>query len=150
MIALDASAVGNWIVKVPLVTVLSPPNAITATALSDCVSLYINAPFAVKVADVKLTSAKSHIAVVPEVVGVTLVKVAPPAEYADPDVFDISFDVEYAVVPAPKDASLVNRAILKVLPLVAVRLCVPTKISCLKLVQIADVIAIIYLLLWCR
>ena len=94
MIALDASAVGNWIVKVPLVTVLSPPNAITATALSDCVSLYINAPFAVKVADVKLTSAKSHIAVVPEVVGVTLVKVAPPAEYADPDVFDISFDVE--------------------------------------------------------
>ena len=84
-----------------------------------------------------------------QVVGVTLVKVAPPAEYADPDVFVISFDVEYAVVPAPKDAELVNKAILKVSPLDAVKLCVPTKISCLKLVQIADDIAIIYLLLSC-
>jgi len=35
MIALLASAVGNCIVKVPLVTVLSLPKAIAATALSD-------------------------------------------------------------------------------------------------------------------
>ena len=42
----------------------------------------------------KLTSAKSQTAVVPSVVGVTEVNVAPPAEYADPDVFYISFDVE--------------------------------------------------------
>ena len=34
-----------------------------------------------------------------------------------------------------------SKAILKVLPLDAVKLCVPTKISCLKLLQIADVIA---------
>jgi hypothetical protein len=46
-------------------------------------------------------------------------------------------------VPAPKDAELVYKAILKVLPLDAVKLCVPTKISCLKLLQIADDIAII-------
>ena len=53
MIAFVASAVGNCIVKVPLVTVLSPPKAITAHAgspLSE--SLYINAPLAVKVAEV--------------------------------------------------------------------------------------------------
>ena len=135
--------------KVPLVTVLSPPNAITATALSDCVSLYIKAPFAVNVALVKLTSAKSQTAVDESKVGVTLVKVAPPALYADPDVFEISFVVEYAVVLAPSEAELVYKAILKVLPLDAVRLCVPTKISCLKLLQIADVIAIINLLRVC-
>ena len=70
-----------------------------------------------KDAEVKLTSAKSQNAVVPDVVGVTLVKVAPPELYADPDVFEISFDVEKAVVPAPKEASLVYKAILKVLPL---------------------------------
>jgi hypothetical protein len=46
-------------------------------------------------------------------------------------------------VPAPKDAELVNNAILKVCPLEAVKLCVPTKISCLKLLQIADVIAML-------
>ena len=78
-----------------------------------------------------------------------LVRVAPPAVYAVPDVFVISFEVEYAVVAAPKDAELVNKAILKVSPLDAVKLCVPTKISCLKLVQIADDIAIIYLLWVC-
>jgi len=70
--------------------------------------------------------------------------VAPPAEYADPDVLDISFDVLYAVVDLFKVAELVYKAILKVLPLDAVKLCVPTKSSCLKLLQIADVIAIIY------
>jgi hypothetical protein len=46
-------------------------------------------------------------------------------------------------VLAPKDAELVYNAILKVLPLDAVKLCVPTKSSCLKLLQIADDIAII-------
>ena len=102
--------------NVPLVAVLSPPKAITATALSDCVSLYINAPLAVKDAEEKLTSAKSQNAVVPDVVGVTLVKVAPPELYADPDVFEISLSVEKAVVAAPKDAELVYKAILKVFP----------------------------------
>ena len=94
MIALVASAVGNWIVNVPEETVLSPPNAITATALSDCVSLYIKAPFAVKDAELKLTSAKSQTAVDESKVGVTLVRVAPPAVYAVPDEFVISFEVE--------------------------------------------------------
>ena len=75
-----------------------------------------------KEAEVKLTSAKSQNAVVPDVVGVTLVKVAPPELYADPDVFEISFDVEKAVVPAPKDAELVYKAILNVSPLDAVKL----------------------------
>ena len=51
MIALDASAVGNEIVKSPAVLVLSPPNASTHTAGSpDAESLNINAPFAVFVA----------------------------------------------------------------------------------------------------
>jgi hypothetical protein len=76
----------------------------------------------VKDADVKLTSAKSQNAVVPDVVGVTLVKVAPPELYADPDVFEISFVSEKAVVPAPKDAELVYKAILNVSPLDAVKL----------------------------
>ena len=66
------------------------------------------------------------------VVGVTLVSVAPPEVYAVPDEFVISFDVEKAVVPAPKVAELVYKAILKVFPVVAVKLCVPTKSSCLK------------------
>ena len=57
-----------------------------------------------------------------DAVGVTLVRVAPPAVYAVPDEFVISFDVEYAVVAAPKDAELVNNAILKVFPVVAVKL----------------------------
>ena len=50
---------------------------------------------------------------------------------------------------APKVAELVNKAILKVFPDVAVKLCVPTKISCLKLLQTADDIAIIILLRVC-
>jgi hypothetical protein len=56
MIALLESAVGNSILKVPLLAVLSPPNAITQTASvvpepPSVVVLYINAPFAVKDAD---------------------------------------------------------------------------------------------------
>ena len=46
-----------------------------------------------KDAEVKLTSAKSQNAVVPDVVGVTLVKVAPPELYAEPDVLEISSEV---------------------------------------------------------
>ena len=81
--------------KVPLDTVLSPPNATAQTDASvACESLKIKHPLAVNEADVQETSAKSQTAVDESKVGVTLVKVAPPAEYADPDVFDISFDVE--------------------------------------------------------
>ena len=71
-----------------------------------------------KDAEVKLTSAKSQTAVVPSVVGVTEVSVAPPAEYPVPDT---SLEVEYAVVDAPKVAELVNKANLKVSPVDAVR-----------------------------
>ena len=47
--------------------------------------------------------------------------------YAVPDEFVISFEVENAVVvPAPNVAELVYKAILKVLPVEAVKLCVPT------------------------
>jgi hypothetical protein len=56
MIAAVADAVGNSILKVPLLAVLSPPNAITQTALvvpepPSVVVLYINAPLAVKEAE---------------------------------------------------------------------------------------------------
>jgi len=78
-IAFDASAAGNSIVKVPLVTVLSPPNAIAQTALSAFVSLYIKQPFAVNEADVKDTFAKSQHAVSVDKAGVTLVSAIPPA-----------------------------------------------------------------------
>ena len=87
----------------------------------------------------KVRSLKSHNAVVPDVVGVTLVNAAPAAVYPVPDT---SLDVVYAVVPAPKEAELVYKASLKVLPDEAVKLCVPTRISCLKDVHIAVDIAI--------
>ena len=52
----------------------------------------------------------------------------------------------YAVVALLKVAELVYKANLNAsVPLV--KLCPSTKISCLKLLQIADVIALIYLLL---
>jgi hypothetical protein len=47
-------------------------------------------------------------------------------------------------VPAPKDAELVYIANLKAFPDDAVKLWVPTKISCLKLLQTADAIDIIF------
>ena len=53
----------------------------TATALLLFVLLYIKAPIAVIVAVVKLKSPKSVNAVVPEVVGATLVNVPPPVAY---------------------------------------------------------------------
>ena len=106
--------------------------------------LYINAPFAVKEADEKVTSLKSVNAVVLVNPTPVLVRVAPPAEYADPDVFEISFDVEYQDYSAPKEAELVNNAILKVCPPEDSKLCLPCKSSCLKLEHIADDIAIIF------
>ena len=80
--------------KVPLVTVLSEPNAIAQTAGSPVAeSLKIKQPLAVKVADVQDTSEKSQTAVSVDKTGVTLVSAFPFAEYADPDVLEISFDV---------------------------------------------------------
>jgi hypothetical protein len=74
------------------------------------------------VADVNVMSAKSVNAVVPDVVGVTFVRVPPPAEYV-PE-FPTSLDVVYAVVAALKEALLSYKASLKVLPLPFVKLCV--------------------------
>jgi hypothetical protein len=59
---------------------------------------------------------------VPEDVGVTFVNAPPPAEY-EPEALT-SFEVVYAVVAALKEALLVYRANLKVLPLELVKLCV--------------------------
>ena len=75
----------------------------------------------------------------PDVVGVTLVNAAPAAVYPVPDT---SLDVVYAVVSAPREAELVYKASLNVLPEEAVKLCVPTSCSCLKDVHIAVDIAI--------
>ena len=94
-------------------------------------------------ADVQETSAKSQTAVEESKVGVTLVKAFPPAVYAVPDELVISLEEEYAVVLAPKVAELVYNAMSKVFPVEAVKLCSASKISCLKLLQIADVIAIL-------
>ena len=88
------------------------------------------------VLELNVKSAKSQNAVVPDVVGVTLVNAAPVAIYPRPDT---SFDVVYAVVLAFNVAELVYNANLKLLPEVAVKLCVPTRISCLNEVQSADV-----------
>ena len=67
--------------KVPLVTVLSEPNAIAQTAASEeCESLKIKQPLAVKEADVQETSAKSQTAVSVDKTGVTLVSAFPFAE----------------------------------------------------------------------
>ena len=60
---------------------------------------------------------------------------------------DISFDELYAVVDLFKVAELVYKAKLKVFPDDAVKLCTAVKISTLKLLQIADVIAINFLLI---
>ena len=77
---MDASAVGKVIVKSPAVLVLSPPNANAQTALLEALLLYISAPFAVIDALEKVKSLKSHRAVVPDVVGVTEVRLEPPLE----------------------------------------------------------------------
>ena len=65
-------------VKSPAVDVLSAPKSNTQTLGSPlAASLYIKAPLAVIVAEENVRSLKSVRAVVPEVVGVTLVKNAP-------------------------------------------------------------------------
>ena len=57
MIAVDAAAAGNSIVKVPLVTVLSPPKSMAQTAASlECESLKIKQPRAVNEAEVQLVN----------------------------------------------------------------------------------------------
>ena len=79
--AVPAEAAGNSIVKVPLVTVLSPPNAMVQHAGSpDASSLKIKHPLAVKVADVHEILAKSQTAVSLDKTGVTLVRAFPFAE----------------------------------------------------------------------
>ena len=80
LMVFEASAVGNCIVKSPFVEVLSPPNAKIQTAGSpEAESLNIIAPLAVIVAELKVKSAKSVNAVVPEVDGSTLVSEPPLA-----------------------------------------------------------------------
>jgi hypothetical protein len=97
---------------------LSEPNAIAQTAGSPVAeSLKIKQPLAVKEADVQEISAKSQTAVSVDKTGVTFVSAFPFAEYADPDVLEISFDELYAVVDLFKVAELVYKAMLKVFAL---------------------------------
>tara|TARA_R100000541_G_scaffold44702_1_gene51781 strand:+ start:995 stop:1333 length:339 start_codon:yes stop_codon:yes gene_type:complete len=111
MIALDASAVGKTTANVPLLAVLSAPKSKTITVGSpEAESLNIKAPRAVKLAEAHVESAKSVSAVVPEVEGLTRVRVFPLAEYALPAVLLISLPVVYAVVAAVKVALFVYRA----------------------------------------
>ena len=79
MIAVDAAAAGNSTVKVPLVTVLSPPKSMAQTAASlECESLKIKQPLAVKEADVhEIFGLKSQTAVSESKTGVTLVSAIP-------------------------------------------------------------------------
>ena len=85
------------------------------------------------VAEVKVMSSKSVNAVVPLVVGVTLVSAPPPAAY-EPE-FATSLVAVYAVVAAVNEALLSYSASLNVLPVDVVKLCTPCRISCLKDVQ---------------
>jgi hypothetical protein len=110
-------------------------------------SLKIRHPLAVKVAEVQLELAKSQTAVSESKTGVTLVKAFPFAEYALPEVLEISLVALYAVVDLLMVAELVYKAKLKVSPDEAVKSCIAVKISTLKLLQIADVIAISFLLI---
>ena len=77
MIAVDAAAAGNSTVKVPLVTVLSPPKSMAQTDVSLLSSLKIKQPRAVKEADVHEVLAKSQTAVSESKTGVTLVRAFP-------------------------------------------------------------------------
>ena len=136
MIALLASAVGNWIVKSPVDELLSAPKSKIRTALfadpAVVEELYIIAPLAVIVELENVRSAKSVKAVVLDVEGVTFVNDEPPELYPVPDA---SLLVVNAVVAAPKLALLVYKANLKVLPdpvevvvpppLPLVKLCIP-------------------------
>ena len=80
MIAAADEALGNTTVKSPAVLVLSLPKSIAQSALLPFVELYRRQPRAVTVAVPKVSSAKSHTAVVPDKAGVTFVKAWPPAE----------------------------------------------------------------------
>ena len=123
IIALDASGVGNTISKSPEEDDLSEPKSKTTTVGSpEALSLYIKAPRAVIVAEVKVMLAKSVKAVVPEDVGVTFVKEPPPAEYVP--LLLTSLVAVYAVVAAVKEALFVYKASLNVLPEEFVKLCV--------------------------
>ena len=78
MMAVDAPAAGNSTVKVPLVTVLSPPKSMAQTEASlECESLKIKHPRAVNEAEVQLELEKSQTAVSLSNTGVTLVKAFP-------------------------------------------------------------------------
>ena len=66
-------ALGKTTVKSPAVEVLSPPKSIAHNALLELVELYIKQPLAVTVAVLKVSSAKSQTAVLPDKAGVTLV-----------------------------------------------------------------------------
>ena len=79
MIAVDAAGAGNSTVKVPLVTVLSPPKSIAQTDASlECESLKIKQPRAVKEAEVhEIFGLKSQTAVSLSNTGVTLVSAFP-------------------------------------------------------------------------
>ena len=77
MIAVDAAAAGNSTVKVPLVTVLSPPKSMAQTDVSLLSSLKIKQPRAVNEAEVQLVFAKSQTAVSLSNPGVTLVSALP-------------------------------------------------------------------------
>lgn len=78
MMALLASAVGKVIVKSPAVDVLSAPKSNMQTLGSpEAASLKIIAPLAVTETELNVKSLKSVSPVVPELVGVTLVKNAP-------------------------------------------------------------------------
>jgi len=80
MMALLASAAGNWIVKSPDELDLSAPKSRIRTDVSPLtVSLKIIAPRAVIVELLQVVSAKSVNAVVPLVLGSTLVRVFPLA-----------------------------------------------------------------------
>jgi len=117
IIAVDAAAAGNEIVKVPLVDTLSDPKSKTAIALLLLDELYINAPLAENVVLVKDISAKSIIAepppadVAPREI-VTPVSVPPPGAY--PPLEATSLEDENTDVPADNEAKLVNKAIFKV------------------------------------
>ena len=90
----------------PEVDVLLDVKSNTATALLLLVLLYIKAPIAVIVAVVKLRSAKSVNAVVPDVVGATLESVPPPVAYVPLEA--TSPVVVNAVVAAPKVAVVLD------------------------------------------
>jgi hypothetical protein len=145
IIALEASAAGNCTVKVPELLDLSAPKSSTRQVGSPpALSLYRSAPRAVIVDEAHAESSKSVKAVVPLVDGSTLVNVFPAALYPVPL---ISLAAVYAVVAAVKEALLVYRANLNVLPPEFLKLCTASNNSPLKEVHIKLPVNAIYFLL---